>query len=78
MSTRGDNRPVIRHSRRQFLKVLSTSAAGTAVAGTLTSPGIHAARADQVLPEGRFGRMFRLPSFAEPSPQVEAALRELG
>jgi hypothetical protein len=72
-----------RLSRRRFLGAIGASAG----AATLNPAGAAAAPAkapngrahgEGSLAPDRFGRMFRLPPFAQPSPKVEAALRELG
>jgi heme peroxidase len=63
-------------SRRRFLAAIGAGAGAVALhpAGALATqrPTRAIARADH------FGRIFSLPSFAEPSPRVEAALLELG
>ena len=67
-----------RLSRRRFLGAMGASAGAVALdaTGAIASPGrppsSSPASADH------FGRIFRLPPFAPESPQVEAALRELG
>ena len=68
-------------SRRQFL---GTMGAGAAVgsAAALGAPGIlaqpaHAAPAPAVQAD-RFSRMFERPAFAAPSPQLNAALLDIG
>ena len=66
------------YSRRGFLGALGLGVAGAMVAGIGGLTGVNLAAAQQSPPDGRFGRMFRLPPFAQPSPQMEAALRELG
>ena len=64
-------------TRRGFLASVAAGAAATAL-NPLESVAQHlegqriAARSD------RFSRMFDLPSFAEPTPQIQAALMELG
>ena len=66
-----------RISRRRFLGTVGAGAGAMALspASALAAPADHGqayARTD------RFGRIFRLPPFAEASPGVEAALIELG
>jgi hypothetical protein len=70
-----------RISRRRFLGAVGAGASAIALdpAGVIAAPGrgrsphrYAPARADH------FGRIFRLPPFAEQSPKVEAALVELG
>lgn len=69
-----------RISRRRFLGVVGAGAGAVALdpAGALaaTGPG-HRAGQTAIRPD-HFGRIFRLPPFAEPSPRVEVALLELG
>jgi hypothetical protein len=65
-----------RCSRRRFLAL--GMAAGAVVASAARPAVLDAAPARQADPEDQFGRMFQLPPFAAQSPQVEAALMELG
>jgi hypothetical protein len=70
-----------RLSRRRFLGAMGASAGAAALnpGGTAASPGRpRAARGRAALAPEHFGRIFRLPPFAQQSPKVEAALRELG
>jgi Animal haem peroxidase len=77
--TKHDNRTPLTSdvTRRGFLASVAAGAAATAlnplesVAQHLEGHGV-AARSD------RFSRMFDLPSFAEPTPRIQAALMELG
>ena len=70
-----------RLSRRRFLGAVGASAGSVALdpARVVASPG-HApcAHASSPVSADHFGRMFRLPPFAQHGPKVEAALRELG
>jgi hypothetical protein len=66
--------------RREFLGALGAAAWGVSTASTFASqaPGGSAPQRF-VLREDRFGRMFpRLPPFAEASPELEAALLDIG
>jgi len=70
-------------SRREFLGTMGTVAWSASSFGAL--PLLQPAQQSQhsgrrfVLREDRFGRMFtRLPPFAEPSPELEAALLDIG
>jgi hypothetical protein len=66
--------------RREFLGALGAAAWGASTAGAFL-PQQPTGTAPQrfVLREDRFGRMFpRLPPFAEPSPELEAALLDIG
>ena len=67
-----------RHSRRWFLGAVGAGAGAVALgpAKAIAQPSTGATR-PAVRPD-RFGRIFRLPTFAARSPKVEAALRELG
>ena len=57
----------------------SAGAAALNPGGAAAAPGRpRAARGRGFLASEHFGRIFRLPPFAQPSPKVEAALRELG
>ena len=62
-------------SRRRFLGMVG---AGAAAWGAQNVLGLSAAEASPVVRSDRFGRMFRLPPFADQSPQLEATLREIG
>jgi hypothetical protein len=70
-----------RLSRRRFLGAVGASAGavaldpGGAIAGTGQAPCSHAS---SYVSAEHFGRMFRLAPFAQQTPKVEAALRELG
>jgi Animal haem peroxidase len=70
-----------RLSRRRFLGAVGAGAGAVALnpRGIAAAPHRSSAAAGgpSLRPE-RFGRIFRLRPFAEPSPAVEAALRELG
>jgi hypothetical protein len=70
-----------RLSRRRFLGAVGASAGAVALdpASVVAAPG-HApcAHASSAAGADHFGRIFRLPPFAQQSPKVEAALRELG
>jgi len=52
--------------------------AGAAAWAAQSVLGLSAAEASPVVRSDRFGRMFRLPPFADQSPQLEATLREIG
>jgi hypothetical protein len=70
-----------RLSRRRFLVAMGASAGAAALnpggaTATQGHPGPACGRGYQA--SENFGRIFRLPPFAQPSPKVEAALRELG
>jgi hypothetical protein len=69
-----------RFSRRRFLGKVGVGAGAVALgpAASAAAPLRASAADDRVFQPERFGRMFRLPPFAEASPAVEAALRELG
>jgi Animal haem peroxidase len=64
-------------SRRRFLSAIG---AGVGAVALHPAGGVAAAypRTRGVVRTDHFGRIFRLPSFAEPTPSVEAALVELG
>jgi hypothetical protein len=64
-----------RLSRKRFLGAVGAGAGAIAVN---PARAIGAPDHTQAVRLDRFGRMFRLPPFAEPSAKVEAALRELG
>ena len=73
-----------RISRRKLLAgaaagavTASQAGLGTAVAGKRHPHGRHPAAAVVERPD-RFGRIFRLPAFAQASPALEAALLEIG
>jgi Animal haem peroxidase len=82
MNVNEDSRAV-KLSRRKFLGVIGK---GAAVLGMPSFLDVKTAQSAQPSPnrrftirEDRFGRMFpELPPFAEPSPQLSAALMELG
>lgn len=69
-------------SRRQFLRALGMGVVVSGTASVLPGPAAHAQRAQHrrfVIPEDQFGRLFpQLRPFAEPSPELNAALMELG
>jgi hypothetical protein len=70
-----------RLSRRRFIGALGASAGAVALdpaSGGSSAGHPPRARASSPASADHFGRLFRLPSFAPPSPKVEAALRELG
>jgi Animal haem peroxidase len=69
-----------RLSRRRFLGAVGASAGAVALdpGSVVASPGDRPASASSPAGADHFGRMFRLPPFAQNSPKVEAALRELG
>jgi hypothetical protein len=70
-----------RLSRRRFLAAVGASAGAVAVdpASVIASPGHPpCAHASSFAGAEHFGRMFRLAPFAQRTPKVEAALRELG
>ena len=70
-----------RLSRRRFLGAMGASAGAAALnpGGAAATPArAPAARGRGFLAPEHFGRIFRLPPFAQQSPKVEAALRELG
>ena len=70
-----------RLSRRRFLGAMGASAGAAALnpGGAAATPArAPAARGHGFLAPEHFGRIFRLPPFAQQSPKVEAALRELG
>jgi hypothetical protein len=70
-----------RYSRRRFLGAVGAGAGAVALAPRNVVAEIDTSPASRARPEirpDRFGRIFRLPPFAPPSPKVEAALRELG
>lgn len=66
-----------RFSRRQFLKSAGASTAGMVAAGKVTVTAASEST-EQAFVEGRFGRLFRLAPFAEPTPELEAALMDIG
>jgi hypothetical protein len=68
-------------SRRRFLGAIGASAGAAALnpGGAAATPTrAPAARGRGFLQPEHFGRIFRLPPFAQQSPMVEAALLELG
>ena len=69
-------------SRRKFLKAISMGVVVSGTASVLPGRAAHAQRAQHrrfVIPEDRFGRLFpQLRPFAPPSPELHAALLELG
>jgi hypothetical protein len=69
-----------RLSRRRFLGAVGASAGAVALnpAGVLAAPRQGHPGCGAGYSAAHFGRMFQLPPFAEQSPGVEAALRELG
>jgi hypothetical protein len=70
-----------RLSRRRFLGAMGASAGAAALnpGGAAATPTrAPAARGRGFPAPEHFGRIFRLPPFAQQSPKVEAALRELG
>src|SRR5262245_39524627 len=72
-----------RLSRRRFHGAVGPGAGALAVSSevAVAAPRVpehpHAAGYARVRTD-RFGRIFRLPAFAEPTPRVQAALLELG
>jgi Animal haem peroxidase len=68
-----------RISRKRFLGALGAGAGAIALEPARAASARGGADRGRVpVPADRFGRMFRLPPFAEDTPRVEAALRELG
>ena len=70
-----------RLSRRRFLGAVGAGAGAVALnpMGIAAAPSrSSAAHGQPSLRPERFGRIFKLRPFAEPSPAIEAALRELG
>src|SRR5262245_46911234 len=71
-----------RVSRREFLRALGIGMVVSGTSSVLPGRATYAKPARQrrfVIQEDRFGRLFpELPPFAEASPQLEAALLELG
>jgi Animal haem peroxidase len=69
-------------SRRKFLRALGMSVVVSGTASVLPVRAAHAQRSQHrrfVIPEDRFGRLFpQLRPFAPPSPELNAALMELG
>ena len=68
-------------SRRRFLGVVGAGAGAVALnpASVVAAPArAHDGRGRGNIRTDHFGRIFRLPPFADQSPQVEAALLELG
>jgi hypothetical protein len=64
-------------TRRGFLARVAAGAAGAALL-PLESFAQHLERQRVATRSDRFSRMFDLPSFAEPTPRIQAALMELG
>src|SRR5262245_29066757 len=64
-------------TRRRFLASVVAGAAGTALL-PLESFAQHLEGQRVATRSDRFSRMFDLPSFAEPTPRIQAALMELG
>lgn len=67
--------------RRAFLQTIGTGAVLAGSSGLVTARGVLADSRPRsfVLREDRFGRIFpTLPSFATPSPALDAALRDIG
>jgi len=70
-----------RISRRTFLRAIGTGAVMASTTSLLTARGAHAQVRPRrfVIREDRFGRIFpELPPFANASPALEAALRDIG
>jgi Animal haem peroxidase len=68
-----------RISRKRFLGALGAGAGALALEPARAASARGGADRGRVpVRADRFGRMFRLPPFAEDTPRVEAALRELG
>jgi hypothetical protein len=69
-------------SRRKFLEAIGTGVVALGMPNALAVRTAHAAQQGQrryVIREDRFGRIFpQLPPFAESSPELEAALLEIG
>jgi hypothetical protein len=70
-------------SRRKFLKGIGTGVVALSVTNALGFRSAYAAQQSlsrrYVIREDRFGRIFpQLPPFAESSPELEAALLEIG
>src|SRR5262245_21034 len=70
-------------SRRKFLEAIGTGVVALGMANALAVRAAHAAQQSlsrrYVIREDRFGRIFpQLPPFAESSPELEAALLEIG
>jgi Animal haem peroxidase len=76
MTIRSDNRRRTNITRRQFLGGLGAGATAIGVHGVL-GPDSAQARAPATRSD-RFSRMFDLPTFAEPSSSLQAALRAIG
>lgn len=72
--------PEHRISRKRFLSALGAGAGAIALdpGHAAPAPGATEGARPAAARSDHFGRMFRLPPFAENSPRVEAALRELG
>jgi hypothetical protein len=70
-----------RISRRTFLRAIGTGGVMASTTSLLTARGAHAQVRPRrfVIHEDRFGRIFsEFPPFANPSPALEAALRDIG
>ncbi len=65
-------------SRKRFLGALGAGAGAIALDPASAVAGRGRRNGRSLAGPDRFGRMFRLPAFAEQSPKIEAALRELG
>src|SRR5688572_26975672 len=74
MTTPVHDQPSVRYSRR---RMLTTGLVGAAAVGARGLFCAHAAHAQEGRAD-RFGRMFELPAFAQPTDQVRAALLEIG
>ena len=77
-----NNDPTGGISRRKFLEAIGTGVVALGMPNALAVRTAHAAQQGQrryVIREDRFGRIFpQLPPFAESSPELEAALLEIG
>lgn len=80
MSMTPENRDQQGVSRRGFFKGFGAGAAGAAVSATggLLNPTDAAAQTIDRTRSDRFSRLFKLPSFADPSSAMIRALRDLG
>ena len=82
MKTKQQQRESVRLSRRSFLGTVGAASAALGAASLLgagSALGQRAGGARFFMREDRFGRMFPgLPAFARPSPQLSAALMEIG
>ena len=81
MNTKNNN-PTGGISRRKFLEAIGTGVVALGMPNALAVRTAHAAQQGQrryVIREDRFGRIFpQLPPFAESSPELKAALLEIG